>query len=178
MKVIVFLVILICVDVCAHGQITDTIIANNNVVGIKTGYVYNQGHSYLMNPYYLRKFKYINGKAGLFYSSDVLKHKTNYHVGINLGGQILFFKKSKLVRPYSEIMLLAIGTSYDIIDNRYWKWGGGVFLGNGVEFKVRRFAIGVGMDFGVVGYYPSSEGIDKSMVLWITPTLHFSHSFK
>lgn len=178
MKNIFLFVLLNCLALFSNGQSTDTIIGNDNIIGVKTGIIYNRGFSYYINPYYLRRFKSINVKSGLFYGSDIFKNDDIYHAGLNAGCQILFFRKSKLVRPYSELMLLFIGTNYSLSENRSWKWGGGVFLGSGIEFKIKRLAVGGGVDFGIVDYYPTQDQVEKSLVLWLTPTIHFSYSFK
>jgi|GEM_PF-2229569 len=178
MRRIILIICITCVYQFACAQENDTVTFNSNVIGIKTGFIYNRGYSYYLNPYYLRRFKYISVKSGLFYGSDIWEGSNNYHLGVNVGCQMLFFRKSKLVQPYSEISLLFIGTNAQSTDNSIWNWGGGFLLGNGIQFKIERFVVGGGVDFGIIAYYSAKDEIDQALVYWIIPTLHFSYSFK
>lgn len=177
-KNLLFIILLTNVIVSdAYAQEPSVDSKGENSVGLRGFVIPTKKPAYYVNPRFIHRFNIISVEAGLFYGSDVILTDRNVYSGVSVGYIVKPFKKTKRFEPFFENRLLLLAR-YEKSRLPQWRGGGILEIGTGVDYRIKRFCVGVGFGMGV-GYFSTKNGdfVDL-LTLWMFPSLSVSYSFK
>lgn len=160
------------------AQVASEEVEGRNSVALR-GFVFpTKKPAYYVHPTFRYRFNVISLECGLTYLSSIILADQTRYMGTSIGYVVKPFKRTGRWEPYFDNRLLILAR-YERTRSPQWQGGGIIEIGTGLDYRIKRFRVGVGFGMGV-GYFYSKHVTftTSSLSLWMFPGLSVSYSFK